>query len=267
VLYYPAVFWASLSYGVTLGWIVLQQTANSSTFPEMYHFSNLGVGNLNIAVGVLRLAIQCYFVLTSSTDSHRCGDWLYSGRSGVRLACSSDCETRRRDVSTRKAAYRCRSAFHHWADWSYVMGCWITASSSLVRCGNRLRNLLCCALHGSRDRHHVCRRLLQATGWRNVDWYDGGQKHVRFWTQFRRNFLDRTRWLPEGTSNSLIRRSRNWLIICSVKASGFMTLIEGVVFLATILLYVYGEQLRNWTLKGDEVESGIPEVVNTEIAS
>jgi len=46
-----------------------------------------------------------------------------------------------------------------------------------------------------------------------------------------------------------------------------MTLIEGVVFLATILLYVYGEQLRNWTLKGDEVESGIPVAVNTERAS
>jgi len=34
-----------------------------------------------------------------------------------------------------------------------------------------------------------------------------------------------------------------------------MTLIECAVLLATIVLYVYGEQMRNWTLKGDEVET------------
>jgi hypothetical protein len=50
MLQYPAVLWGSLTYGVTLGWVVLQQTANASAFPELYGFSGFGVGNLNISV-------------------------------------------------------------------------------------------------------------------------------------------------------------------------------------------------------------------------
>jgi len=53
-LRYPAVLWGSLTYGVTLGWVVLQQTANAGAFPELYGFSGLGVGNINAAVSILR---------------------------------------------------------------------------------------------------------------------------------------------------------------------------------------------------------------------
>ena len=49
-LQFPAVVWASLIYGVTLGWLGLQQTANSGVFPAIYNFSALGVGNINISV-------------------------------------------------------------------------------------------------------------------------------------------------------------------------------------------------------------------------
>lgn len=50
VMYYPAVIWSSLLYGVILGWVVIEQTVDATAFPEIYGFSDLGVGNLNIAV-------------------------------------------------------------------------------------------------------------------------------------------------------------------------------------------------------------------------
>ena len=49
-LQYPAVIWGSLTYGVTLGWVLLQQTANAALFPALYGFRELAVGNINIAV-------------------------------------------------------------------------------------------------------------------------------------------------------------------------------------------------------------------------
>ena len=52
MLQYPAVLWGSITYGITLGWVVLQQTANATAFPEIYGFSEFGVGNLNIAVSL-----------------------------------------------------------------------------------------------------------------------------------------------------------------------------------------------------------------------
>jgi hypothetical protein len=49
-LRYPAVIWGSIVYGVALGWVVFQQTANGSAFPRFYGFSELAVGNINVAV-------------------------------------------------------------------------------------------------------------------------------------------------------------------------------------------------------------------------
>lgn len=49
----PAVMYASLTYGVTLGWCVIQATANATAFPELYNSSALGVGNINIGVRLL----------------------------------------------------------------------------------------------------------------------------------------------------------------------------------------------------------------------
>ncbi|RFU31475.1 hypothetical protein B7463_g4869, partial [Scytalidium lignicola] len=48
-LQYPAVIWGSLTYGVSLGWVVLQQTAGAVAFPELYGFGRLATGNINIA--------------------------------------------------------------------------------------------------------------------------------------------------------------------------------------------------------------------------
>lgn len=44
-LQYPAVVWGSLTYGVTLGWIVLQQTANASALPALYGYNANNIGN------------------------------------------------------------------------------------------------------------------------------------------------------------------------------------------------------------------------------
>lgn len=57
MLRYPAVVWGSLMYGVTLGWVVLQQTANASAFPILYGFSSLAVGHINLAVRSLDLLL------------------------------------------------------------------------------------------------------------------------------------------------------------------------------------------------------------------
>jgi hypothetical protein len=53
MLQYPAVVWGSIVYGVSLGWVVLQQTANASAFPQLYDFNELAVGNINLAVSSL----------------------------------------------------------------------------------------------------------------------------------------------------------------------------------------------------------------------
>ena len=50
--------YASLTYGITLGWCVIQATANATAFPEIYNSSAIGVGNINIGVG----NYQHYFV-------------------------------------------------------------------------------------------------------------------------------------------------------------------------------------------------------------
>ncbi|MCJ1298599.1 hypothetical protein MMC08_001389 [Hypocenomyce scalaris] len=56
----PAVVFGSLTYGVTVGWIFFQQNADSILFPELYKFSPLAVGNINIA-SLIAAIIGCYF--------------------------------------------------------------------------------------------------------------------------------------------------------------------------------------------------------------
>lgn len=62
----PAVIWASVIYGIVLGWVVLQTTANATAFPVLYGFSSLGVGNINIAVSIRSLRIVMIDI-----DNHR----------------------------------------------------------------------------------------------------------------------------------------------------------------------------------------------------
>ncbi len=47
---YPAVWYGGLTIGSCVGWVILQQTANSFYFPAYYNYSGLAVGNLNISV-------------------------------------------------------------------------------------------------------------------------------------------------------------------------------------------------------------------------
>lgn len=44
------MIWCILTYGVCLGWIALQTTADSDVFPLLYNFSSLAVGNISLAV-------------------------------------------------------------------------------------------------------------------------------------------------------------------------------------------------------------------------
>jgi MFS family permease len=54
----PAVLYASLTYGVTLGWCVIQATANATAFPTLYNSSAIGVGNINIGVRYPQYALE-----------------------------------------------------------------------------------------------------------------------------------------------------------------------------------------------------------------
>jgi hypothetical protein len=49
---YPAVVYAGLTIGCCVGWVILQQTANSIYYPALYNYSGLAVGNINIAVSI-----------------------------------------------------------------------------------------------------------------------------------------------------------------------------------------------------------------------
>ncbi|OAA68002.1 Major facilitator superfamily domain, general substrate transporter [Niveomyces insectorum RCEF 264] len=60
LLLYPLVLYAALCYGVTLGWVVFQLTANATYFPALYNFSPLGVGNLYIA-NLVGAVLGCLF--------------------------------------------------------------------------------------------------------------------------------------------------------------------------------------------------------------
>lgn len=42
--------YASLTYGITLGWCTIQAVANATAFPTIYNSSAIGVGNINIGV-------------------------------------------------------------------------------------------------------------------------------------------------------------------------------------------------------------------------
>lgn len=46
----PAVWFAILTYGVCLGWQIIQSSINGVVFPALYNFSPLGVGNISCAV-------------------------------------------------------------------------------------------------------------------------------------------------------------------------------------------------------------------------
>lgn len=54
----PAVWFAVLTYGVCLGWQIIQSTINGVVFPILYSFSPLGVGNISCAVRRLYLCSQ-----------------------------------------------------------------------------------------------------------------------------------------------------------------------------------------------------------------
>ncbi|KOS17709.1 putative MFS-type transporter [Escovopsis weberi] len=60
LLLYPAVLWATVCYGVVLGWVVFQISSNAVLFAEIYNFSPFGIGNLYIA-NVVGAFVGCLY--------------------------------------------------------------------------------------------------------------------------------------------------------------------------------------------------------------
>lgn len=77
-LQYPAVVWGSLTYGVCLGWVVFQQTANAAVFPQIYHFTPQAVGNISVSVSH-RCGLFAIFS-DEQTESCWCRGWMLGGR-------------------------------------------------------------------------------------------------------------------------------------------------------------------------------------------
>src|SRR4051812_47098968 len=80
-LQYPSVLWGSLTYGVVLGWIVLQQTANASALPILYGFNAISVGN---SYWTVRIPILCEIRADHIVRHRRCV-WLHCWRTYKRL--------------------------------------------------------------------------------------------------------------------------------------------------------------------------------------
>jgi len=60
LLTYPAMLWGGTAYGITLGFFVLQLTANATFFPSLYAFTGFGVGNTN-AANLLGAIVGCLY--------------------------------------------------------------------------------------------------------------------------------------------------------------------------------------------------------------
>lgn len=60
LLAYPAMLWGGTAYGITLGFFVLQLTANATFYPSLYNFTGLGVGNTNGA-NLIGAAVGCLY--------------------------------------------------------------------------------------------------------------------------------------------------------------------------------------------------------------
>ncbi|OAA56302.1 MFS transporter [Niveomyces insectorum RCEF 264] len=212
VLYYPAVVWASLLYGVVLGWVVIQQTANATAFPELYNFSDLGVGNLNIA-SLIGAVLGC-IVGGPATD------WLVA------------------IISKRKGGlFRPEERLY------FIIVPLVFGPIGLMLWGAGLEKHLhwSVAVAGWGVTYGVLCLVPAVAITYVVDCYRPlAGETLTSMTAFKNTF-----------AFGLSFGEASWIELDGyLKTSGFMTLIEGVLLSTAILMFLYGERLRNWTLKG-----------------
>ncbi|OBT94853.1 hypothetical protein VE01_06358 [Pseudogymnoascus verrucosus] len=210
-LQYPAVVWGSVTYGVTLGWVVFQQTANASAFPQLYGFSKLALGNVNIA-NLIGSIVGC---LVGGPLS----DYLV----GI--------------ISKRRGGYF-KPEFRLWC----LIPSFLFGPIGLMLWGGGLGDHLpaMVAIAGSGITYGVLCAVPTVAMTYVVDSYRPlAGETMTILTAFKNTFAF-------GLSFAVVP----WLEKDGfVKVSGWMVLIEGLIFLTAIPMYIYGERVQRWTSK------------------
>ncbi|KAF2102510.1 MFS general substrate transporter [Rhizodiscina lignyota] len=216
VLYYPAVLFASMTYGICLGWVVLQQTANAVAFPEIYHFGDLGVGNINVA-NLIGAVVGCIL------GGPAC-DWL--------IAVISKRHNGLFRPETRLVAFILPIIMGPIGLMIWGAGLENHLHWSVPIAGFGITYGLLCMVPAIGITYVVdCYRPLAS-------------ETLTGMTAFKNTFAF-------GLSFGVTP----WIELDGyTKVSGYMTLIEGVVLLTVIPMYVFGERLRNWTLRQGDVK-------------
>ncbi|KEF54611.1 uncharacterized protein A1O9_09053 [Exophiala aquamarina CBS 119918] len=210
-LQYPSVIWGSLTYGVTLGWIVLQQTANASALPVLYGYNAVNIGN-SYWTYVIGATLGC---IAGGPIS----DYV------VAL------------VAKRRKGYF-KPEFRLWA----LIPAYVLGPVGLLMwgfgLGRRLNPMV--ALVGSGISYGVlC--AVPAIGMTYV--VDSHRpvsgETMTVLTAFKNTFAFAlsfavTPWIEKDGY---------------AKVGGWKTLIEGVIFATTIPMYIYGERIRRWSVK------------------
>jgi hypothetical protein len=212
VLAFPAVTWCYLTYGICLGWVVLQQTANASAFPMLYHFKPLGVGNINVGnligsiIGCLIGGPLSDYVVRTLTKKYHHG--LFA-------------------PETRLLTFAIPFLFGPVGLLLWGGGLSNHLHWSISVAGASITYAVLCAAPAIGITYVVdCYRPVAGEALTGLTAMKNG---VAFGISFGVQG-----WI-EGSGY--------------LRVSGYMTLIEGVVFSTTILMYVYGERLRGWTLR------------------
>ncbi|KAK5996299.1 MFS transporter cpaT-like protein [Cladobotryum mycophilum] len=213
LLLYPAIFWAAVSYGVTLGWVACQSTANATFFPALYHFSPLGVGNLYVA-NVIGAVLGCIY-------SGPICDWVV----GI---------ITKRNGGYFKPEYRLYlmippSILGPVGLLMWGFGLHYSLHWSVAAVGSGISYAMLCIVPNigltyiiDAYRPVAGEAITSLTAFKNT---------VAFGLGFA-TFP----WLHKSGP---------------ARVAGYQTLIEGLVFLTTVPLFIYGERLRRWCSQFD----------------
>ncbi|KIX92651.1 uncharacterized protein Z520_11680 [Fonsecaea multimorphosa CBS 102226] len=208
---YPAVWYAGLTQGVGVGWVILQQTANSIFYPALYNYSGLAVGNINVA-NIISACIACLY---GGIGSDMLVAWITKRRGGYfqpeyRLWGALPIFP---FVPLSLMLWGC-ALYYKLDPFVGIAGFGITYGVLCAISPIALTYLVDCY------RPLAGETLTIATAIKNVFAF-GICFAVVPWIQ------------KDGF----------------IKVSGYSTLIEGLIFVSTIPLYIYGERIRNWTSK------------------
>ncbi|KIW97740.1 uncharacterized protein Z519_01324 [Cladophialophora bantiana CBS 173.52] len=207
----PAVWFCIITYGVSLGWQIIQTTANGVIFPAIYNFSPRGVGN-----------ISCAYLVASFLGCAAGGpflDWLT------------------RYITKRRGGYFVPE-YRLWA----MIPPSVVFPIGLLMYGGGLENHLnyMIPIVGSAIGYAVVCVVPSVGMTYVVDCYRPLSGETMTMVTAAKNTF----------GFALSFAVFPWLERDGyLKASGIQVLIQAILFLTTIPMYIYGAMLRQWTSK------------------